>query len=137
MVFKKEGMKILIFSLFLLPFSFLFSQGNLQFNAVKRVTNSATVVYGGIVSVGSITVPADKVWKIESGSIINTQLATNTFLFIDNQILWSLSGANNQILYSPPIWLPAGTYSIGLQNSTGGTQSFTTKISAVEFNIIP
>jgi len=50
-------MKILLLSFFLLPFSFLYSQGNLQFNQVKLVGDAPS------------TVPAEKVWKIESATL--------------------------------------------------------------------
>jgi hypothetical protein len=109
------------------------AQGNLQFNAVKRFTNSATVASGANVSVGSITVPADKVWKIESGSCLLTNgYIVSVFLSIGNQLLYSGAGS-----YLPTIWLPAGSYSISIYN--GGAFSYTlmTNISAIEFNIIP
>jgi len=115
------------------------AQGNLQFNAVKRFSNnSLTVAYGATVSAGSITVPADKVWKIESGSCstIEGGVVYGSHLSIGNQLLFSHSNA--QVFYhSPPIWLPAGTYSISIYNSSGGAYIFKTNISAIEFNIIP
>jgi len=48
-------MKILLLSIFILPFFFLFSQGNLQFNQVVNLNSGSTY-----------TVPTGKVFKIES-----------------------------------------------------------------------
>ena len=50
-------MKILILSFFLVLCSLLYSQGNLQFNQVKLVGDAP------------LTVPAEKVWKIESATL--------------------------------------------------------------------
>jgi len=115
------------------------AQGNLQFNAVKRFSNnSLSVAYGATVSAGSITVPADKVWKIESGSCSTIYGGTvnSSYLSIGDQLLFCQTNA--QIFFhSPPIWLPAGTYSILIYNLSGGVATFKTNISAIEFNIIP
>jgi len=63
-------MKLFITSLFLVLCSLVYSQGNLQFNQVKRFSNqSVNIASGTWISVGSITVPAGKVWKIESSSV--------------------------------------------------------------------
>lgn len=115
------------------------AQGSLQFNAVKRFSNnSLSVAYGATVSAGSITVPADKVWKIESGSCSTIYGGTvnSSYLSIGDQLLFCQTNA--QIFFhSPPIWLPAGTYSISIYNLSGGVATFKTNISAIEFNIIP
>jgi hypothetical protein len=50
-------MKILILSFFLVLCSLLYSQGNLQFNQVKLVGDAP------------LTVPTEKVWKIESATL--------------------------------------------------------------------
>ena len=113
------------------------AQGNLQFNAVKRFTNNSLTVANGVnVSAGSITVPADKVWKIESGSCIVTTGSPflSCALSIGNQLLF----CGGTFFQSQPIWLPAGTYSVFIYNGSGsGTYTFMTNISAIEFNIIP
>jgi hypothetical protein len=115
------------------------AQGNLQFNAVKRFSNnSVTVASGANVSAGSITVPANTVWKIESGACINTNglASVSTYLTIGNQLLYCET--SGQIFFhSPPIWLPAGTYSISIYSGYSGSVTLMTSISAIEFNIIP
>ena len=50
-------MKILILSFFLVLCSLIYSQGNLQFNQVKLVGDAP------------LTVPTEKVWKIESATL--------------------------------------------------------------------
>jgi hypothetical protein len=133
-------MKILILSFFLLPFSFLFSQGNLQFNQVKRFSNqSLPIAPGTWVSVGSITVPANKVWKIESSSL-TIPFAIGFMLAVDGQTIFT--GLNSNAEYRmnilAPIWLPEGTYPVTVfQNSASTTTMDKIKISAIEFNIIP
>ena len=114
------------------------AQGNLQFNAVKKVSTVETV-------------PANKVWKIE-GFIFNTPLpnfstvgSDQILTYNDNIIIDGLitavrsirgtiasNGAGKSIAVwqnNMPIWLNAGstlTVSSGIQF-----------ISVLEFNIIP
>jgi len=118
------------------------AQGNLQFNAVKRINTSIAAAAVSSTTAGTLTVPANKVWKIESGSISQ---ATGAFpnggypssLFIDNQVLYSAVQVNSSNSYSSPIWLPEGTYSISVYSSASAVATFLIAISAIEFNIIP
>ena len=115
------------------------AQGNLQFNAVKRFSNNAvTVPTISIVSAGSITVPANKVWKIESGSssVSSGEATTHCYLSIDGQLLFSYTG-DGIFFSSPTIWLPAGTYDVSMYNNWTSSVTYKVKISAIEFNIIP
>jgi len=133
-------MKILILSFFLLSFSFLFSQGNLQFNAVKRFSNqSLPIAVGTWVSVGSITVPANKVWKIESSSLTFLTFNGAFMLAVDGQTIFT--GLNSNAEYKmnilAPIWLPEGTYPVTVYQTGGIATMDKIKISAIEFNIIP
>ena len=112
-------MKLLYSVLFLLNFSVLsFSQGNLQFNQV--------LVLDAPVAGNQVTVPAGKVWKIES-----VAMASNNAYF---QIQWAglnyfivntSSGYNNM-----PFWLPSNA-TITLVGSSS------TKVSIIEFNVVP
>jgi len=111
-------MKILILSFFLLPFSFLFSQGNLQFNQV--------LTYNGSLTTSAIwTVPVGKVWKIESVLMVNMG-GTSTFKVNNTTVLYNG-------LPSQPIWLKAGDY-CQFSMSQAGNGYF---LSIIEFNIIP
>jgi hypothetical protein len=125
-------MKILILSFFLLPFSFLFSQGNLQFNQV--------LTYGGTLNAGLIstnngnyqysspayTVPSGKVWKIES------VMSVNSIHMIVNNLAVGNMGSGQSPTF--PLWLKAGdVLRFAYSSSSANTYFF----SGIEFNIIP
>lgn len=117
------------------------AQGNLQFNQVIRLSYTGSIASNAApVSAGTITVPADKVWKIESGSAIDTKLFTVPFsLTVDGQLIYSghSSGSSMPFYASPPIWLSAGTYNVSVALITGFNYNFVAKISALEFNVNP
>ena len=132
-----------IFSIILLLaiFSVVKAQGNLQFNRVFLVEHSFIVPINilGPFSEISFTVPAGKVWKVESvmANLYNSNgsLSTSMAVMINNKSLYHIG-----VMASFPIWLPEGTYTLrlaytsntGLTNNTayGG-------ISGIEFNVIP
>jgi hypothetical protein len=134
-------MKKLYFILFILLNQLAFAQGNLQFNQVKLVTALETV-------------PAGKVWKIESviyniaeGSTTyqtgnygncNTNDYNSAAIIVAGtptkvgQGTSPLAYSNGAYVHSYtilPIWLPAGT------TLSGGI--CLNKISVIEFNITP
>ena len=91
-----------------------FAQGNLQFNQVIN-GNTAPVTFNyATQTLGTIVVPAGKVWKIEGTTYTRTNSGdTGTlayYVFIDRHVAWTGWSANNQ---KPnfPLWLPAGTFS--------------------------
>jgi hypothetical protein len=99
-------------------FGFYFAQGNLQFNQVLLLDgNTNTPTY---------TVPAGKVWKIESltASSINGYLSL-TINGSPSAVLQVINGGNNL-----PFWVPAGTV-VGFYITNLG------KVSILEFNIVP
>ncbi len=142
-----------IFSTLVLFVFFAFgadAQGNMQFNQVIRSKfTSSTNTSGGIVTAGTITVPDNKVWKIESGSIVST----GSFypegaveLFVDTQLLfsWLVEDMNSTkeiapfVFNSAPIWLPSGNYPITYRQQANAISiPFGIAISALEFNIVP
>ena len=121
----------------------------LEFNEVRLISLSSPVSANcGFIVSQSITIPADKIWKIESA---------NTYLNFDSSfkglMQLNLPGVSlfaNDILLSPhtgvnaqdihfPIWLPAGTYLFYLiQNQCGnyGTTTINGQVSAIEFNVV-
>ncbi len=133
-------MKNLLFIFFVIAPRFIFAQGNLQFNQVKLVTNQETV-------------PAGKVWKVESVIYNIPQNASsyqtspggcahfyyeNSAIVVDGvptkvgQGTVGLGYSNGNYTHSYtvlPIWLPAGA------TLSGGT--CLNKISVIEFNIVP
>ncbi len=125
------------------------AQGNLQFNAVKRFTNNSVPIQVNVpATAGSITVPANKVWKIESGSLSTNDAAYPlpvgnyaNALMVDNQIIFAGfngGGGGSWAIYSPPIWLSAGTYAIVARGGySSAIYNYSVAISAIEFNITP
>jgi hypothetical protein len=125
-----------------------YSQGNLQFNRViNQVIPSATASAPNttVPSItGSLTIPTNKVWKIES---CGYKSGTNTTwsLFLDNYTLFSYTnfggGGLNYYFQSPfPIWLPAGTYNWKAEyfNNSSSLVTFNgASISIIEYNIVP
>ena len=111
-------MKNLLFLLFLF-FSLSFTaQGNLQFNQVLLLDgNTTTPTY---------TVPAGKVWKVESATIssVNGYLSLSINGSVAS-ILQFVNGGNNL-----PYWIPAGTL-------VGFFIVYEGKVSIIEFNVIP
>jgi hypothetical protein len=128
-------MKIIILSFFLFSFSFLFSQGNLQFNQVITYSQLYTTTLSGSTHSYSsqiYTVPVGKVWKIEKFIMRNNNSVT-TFLKVNNAFQISPTEIN-----PGPVWVKEGdqiqsvTSTLGGGNFTGGFF-----ISIIEFNIIP
>ncbi len=111
----------------------LFSQGTLQFNRVLLVEQSDQ------------TVPAGKVWKVESYTASSTYglhsgTPQNHVILVNNQsrIVGMSAGFNTNYsggthgsgqFSSFPMWLPAGTV---LRASSNVSQ-----LSVIEFNVIP
>lgn len=125
------------------------AQGNLQFNQViyrelsititANITNPFTQI--------TLTVPAGKVWKIES--VITSQItgAAGSYGYYTDGIIT----LNGRVLHfggwdspSPlPVWLPEGSYTLVLSRncapcySSSSPPTINGSISAIEFNIVP
>ena len=118
-----------------------FGQGNLQFNQV--VNNSYTATLGTTrTTIGTITVPAGKVWKIESANYYVTQAGNRIsgrgsslyIAYIGDNLIWDgTNGLGHQDFF--PIWLPSGTYDVSSRSSS--TYLVTVNFSAIEFNVVP
>jgi len=108
------------------------AQGNLQFNQPILITNVLS------------TVPAGKVWKIESftpSSIYQTHNGNPSAFQItingDNRIVGMPAGVNinsspgshSAVMHTLPIWLPAGATLIAGPGVA--------MISVIEFNLVP
>ena len=122
-------MKKTIYNLAILCFlTFVYSndskaQGNLQFNKVKFVSVNDTV-------------PANKVWKVESILYSNTNYGA--YINLDNQsilvryILYSNGGTSQTSSIWEmkfPFWMPAGSFIAASTNVN--------LINIIEYNIIP
>jgi hypothetical protein len=120
-------MKILILSFFLVPFSFLFSQGNLQFNQV--ITISGSFIGGPTTKIDLGTVPVGKVWKLEYYAASGTFAAgifVNNIVFVENKLMWFKA---NDLLSMKGNCASCGT--------CASCASYSYFVSIVEFNIIP
>lgn len=104
------------------------AQGNLQFNQVLYLSSSTD-------NQTQWTVPAGKVWKIESLGVASTSLN----VYINNALAFYYVGAysnsGNSGYYrnadASPIWLPAGSV-LGHACSCGNRW-----FSIIEFNVVP
>jgi hypothetical protein len=134
------------------------AQGNLQFNQVYNLNYSGTQTPTSSVPTvtfqnASISVPAGKVWKIESANV-TTQFSNSssilpafanqsgTFLMLNNLVIANSvrnSGDFDKFTCFP-IWLPAGTYPVKLFGQYPNLYYAWTaysNISIIEFNIVP
>jgi hypothetical protein len=130
--------------LFILLTTFLssgiYAQGNnLQFSQVLNYSydESSPPVYN-MVSQGTLTVPANKVWKITSASSYGRRASdgytnyVNGGLYIDNiEINPSAQNHSSNV----PYWLSSGTYTVYLYTSESNYHIYGT-LSIVEFNIV-
>ena len=134
-------MKYIYTLLFVAISAMSFAQGNLQFN---QVINISGLTPGGNVFT-TVTVPAEKVWKITSSSWLNAagNLPGSGGTLIPFCIgPYMLKGwyYYNGYFVDPvtfPIWLEEGDYDVKFCNSTQTTSNFTYAISGIEFNIVP
>jgi hypothetical protein len=115
------------------------AQGNLQFSRVINYTIASQTVNTNSSTRatfnGNITVPSNKVWKIESVGVYSDNLYWS--IFIDRYLVYNNNPAATCKL---PLWLPSGTYDWkGLYYSAGAVSVFFegAAFSIIEFNIVP
>jgi hypothetical protein len=131
-------MKNILIILALSISSLSFGQGNLQFNQVVKQTFSTTSTSTFIV--GTITVPAGKVWKVESCGFVQ-QFVSGAEGVLGSSLNQVVLGShaiyylNNPGLVYLPLWLPTGTYQVSANTGVAGTKIIS--ISAIEFNVVP
>ena len=130
---------------------FTYAQGDLQFNQVLSYTGSVSCNTGncGANSPSSYTVPAGKVWKLESAGYNSNKVSgyfSQAYLIINGT--GAYGGIMNQgseaaysgKLISSPVWLKAGdvlSWGMNSNSGTGGTFSVSMHLSIIEFNIVP
>jgi hypothetical protein len=128
---------------FLFAFSILGSlkaQGNLQFNQVVTYTGTGSGSFS--YSSPTWTVPAGKVWKVESASPNVANAPVTRAINMNAGSSWgsfALMTASQETTISPfPIWLKAGDQ-VQLQAAGNccSTTSFSYAISILEFNVVP
>ncbi len=139
-------MKKLSIILCFMAFSMVtFAQGNLQFNRVFVVDTDFAVTSTNFYNFTDMTftVPAGKVWKIESahGTYENdnsTNLSYNGYvhLMIDKKLIHYY---NSGVYTFLPMWLPEGTYTLKVVMSSGGSvgHHIYGGFTGIEFNVVP
>lgn len=119
----------ILFGAFLLCYFFAFGQGNLQFNQVLLLNSTLAA------DANLGTVPANKVWKIESfggncgGSTRGTLNGSPAGALSRGSTVADLQNSS----WTLPVWLPAGTQ-LGFTNGCSGSLIW---YSIIEFNIVP
>ena len=106
------------------------AQGNLQFN---RVISTSLVLNAGQSS-SLITVPAGKVWKIESITANVSGNSNHTYEINGNALAIFPISSPPEINYGK--WLKAGD-TFKVSNSPYGANPTTYYYSIIEFNIVP
>ncbi|MBS1686131.1 MAG: hypothetical protein JSS76_15405 [Bacteroidetes bacterium] len=124
-----------------------YAQGTLQFNRVVDATYYNAALQPSSPTIGSITIPAGKVWKFESASAFQGSSAapvagfsaTYAITVGDHNLIYFVSGGSYQVSNYCPVWLPAGTYAVKIvsSNNNAGTYAVTAALSAIEYNIVP
>ena len=116
------------------------AQGNLQFNQVVTYTGTGSGSFS--YTSPTWTVPAGKVWKIESASPSLANSAVTRKINVEAGGGWgtfALTTASTETTINPfPIWLKAGDQ-VQLQAAGNccSTTTFYYAISILEFNIVP
>ncbi len=132
------------------------AQGNLQFNQVINVNLSGVINTGVsgnlLIQTLNVTVPANKVWKIEgattrinssvSSPITGLSTANKPYIFLDNNLIGFLNLSTGVLVtsVSMPFWISSGNHTIQLVadiSSSASTQQIYGIISALEFNVLP
>jgi hypothetical protein len=110
-----------------------YSQDNLEFNQIIQGELSGTV--SGPTIVGTITVPAGKVWKLETRSVVRTNYATvnvgRTSATIGGLLVYW-----DEYPTQSPVWLSEGTYDVSIDVSNGGIP-YIFSYNGIEYNLEP
>ena len=129
--------------LFILLTTFLssgiYAQGNnLQFSQVLNFDYSTPFISSFQEStVGSLTVPAGKVWKVTSGSCyLSPNNNGGCLIRIGNNVICFISYSNQSSLINTPTWLSPGSYSVVIASLAGMSHAFKGALTIVEFNIV-
>ena len=134
--------KIILISFLLLSYTIFYGQGtsyNLGFSQVINYDYNTTSQVNSYseVTIGSITVPSNKVWKITSGSAVNNTTGYGYMcgIFVDNNMVFGPGAGNGTPISNTPIWLSAGTYNVKFKNFEASDRYIKGALSIVEFNI--
>ena len=134
--------KIILISFLLLSYTIFYGQGtsyNLGFSQVINYDYNTTSQVNSYseVTIGSITVPSNKVWKITSGSAVNNTTGYGYMcgIFVDNNMVFGPGFGGGSPISNTPIWLSTGTYNVKFKNFESADRYIKGSLSIVEFNI--
>jgi hypothetical protein len=132
----KKVLTILIF-IFGATYS-LRAQGDLQFNQVINTSVTGSISANSSSNLGTITVPAGKVWKVETATVLRGNEIERSIGRIGNYLVFSHIPGNGYYTETfLPLWLSPGTYNLNVvNNSSSGPFTYRMSISAIEFNVI-
>jgi hypothetical protein len=122
------------------------SQGNnLQFNQAiyTNINYSPSNQY---TTTQNLTVPTNKVWKIESAAAGSNNVNSNGVLIpggtisVNDIVIFSSPNPvlpNLPNLSNLPLWLPSGNYTLSISTDGGYTGVWKGFISGIEYNVVP
>jgi len=133
----KKNVSLLLLSV-LCSFA-VYSQSNLQFNQVLTYAGRLATANGAGDSTAAWTVPAGKVWKIESASGAYAYVTSPVFLVVNGVKVFDLyiynSSTTRNVYF--PVWLKAGDVARIAEYNTSNNFYTAYFISIVEFNVTP
>ena len=138
----KTMKKIILISILLLSCCLFYGQGssNLGFNQVLNYEYTSSLGAYSELTVGTLTVPSNKVWKITSGSLHDNlnRGDQSAALLVGKLTVFEINRSGNYGVANTlltPIWLSSGTYSVKIQNRYSSGLTFSGGLSIVEFNV--
>lgn len=148
MAFKTNIMKKILLITFLFTSLGIYSQGNLQFNkTIKFSYHPDNYNFNGNkIILETITIPANKVWKLTSVGINNwggvyaegppDNPGNEVNLFLnDINIYYNLRGDGKVRGPDMPIWLGPGTYDVIIYKDISSTKVIAS-FTGIEFNLV-
>ena len=135
--------KTILISFLLLSCTLFYGQGtsyNLGFSQVLNYEYTSNLGGYSELTVGTLTVPSNKVWKITSGSLHDNlpQGQYSAALLVGKLTVFEINRSGNYGVANTlltPIWLSSGTYSVKIQNRYQNPLTFSGGLSIVEFNV--
>jgi hypothetical protein len=125
-----------------------FGQGNLVFNnTIYKEFSHYNPGTTGLENVGTFTVPAGKVWKIES--ILNSydfDPVASPGANFSGAGSWSIKKQGGNVFHtikqgdaaqSDIIWLNTGSYELNLYKTPSSNYRFNLLLTGIEFNLVP
>ena len=132
--------KTILISFLLLSCVLFYGQGssyNLGFSQVLNFEYNTSMISAYQEStVGSLTVPSGKVWKVSSGSCYpSPNNNAGCSIRIGNNVIYMVGNSASSAVANTPTWLNPGSYSVVISSILGQSSAFLGALTIVEFNI--